>query len=138
MDAITNLSIATASDRSAITELTDTVAKITTELATVNSKLVVALQAKCASRGGRGGRDRTTCGQGSVSGQGAVTGDGAAPPSKNQRHCTHNVGVKIPGASNKLLLYVRPWMQAHLHGNQESYAGRGGSTAVKRKGRISC
>ena len=51
VDAIANLVTATASDHSAIAQLTDTVARLTTELATVNAKLVNALQKNRASRG---------------------------------------------------------------------------------------
>ena len=52
MDAITNLVTATVSDRIAIAKTTAPVARHTTEIATVNSKLVVDLQTNCASRGG--------------------------------------------------------------------------------------
>ena len=60
VDAIANLATATASDRSVITQLTATVVRITTELAMVNVKLIVALQTNRTSRGGRGERVRTS------------------------------------------------------------------------------
>ena len=77
VDAIANLATATASDRTIIAQLTATVARLMTELATLNEKLVDPLQAKCVSRGSRRGHVRTTCGQGARSRAGAGTGDGA-------------------------------------------------------------
>ena len=59
VDAISNLAKATASDRAAIVQLTGTAMRLTTELATVNMKLVVDLQTNRAIRGGCGGRNRT-------------------------------------------------------------------------------
>ena len=70
VDAITNLATTKASDCAAIEKLMATVARLTTELATVHVKLVVVLQTNRASRGGHGGRDRTTRGRGA----GAVSG----------------------------------------------------------------
>ena len=58
VDAIVNLVIATASDCTAITQLTSTVERLMAELLAVNAKLVTALQRKRVSQGGRGGRDR--------------------------------------------------------------------------------
>ena len=51
VDAIANLAIATASDRAAITQLTATVMRLITDLATVNKNIFIALQSKRASRG---------------------------------------------------------------------------------------
>ena len=64
MDAIANLVMATASDRGAIAKLMAAVARLTTELATVNTKLFVDLQTNYASQGGRGGHNRNTRRQG--------------------------------------------------------------------------
>ena len=72
VDTIANLETSTASNCAAIAELTATVARLTTELATVNVKLVVAFQTNRASRGGHGGRNRTTHGRGDGTGAGAV------------------------------------------------------------------
>ena len=74
VDAITNLEIATASNFAAIAQLTATVTRLATELATVNTKLVVAFQTNRNSRGGRVGRNRTTSGQGDRTGAGTGTG----------------------------------------------------------------
>ena len=82
VDAISNLATATLSDRAAIKQLTATVARLTTKLATVNEKLVVALQKKHTSRGGRGGRDRTSHGLGAGTGERAGTGTGAGAPER--------------------------------------------------------
>ena len=46
MDAIANLAMDTASDRAAIAQPTATVARLTTEIATLNVKLVMDLQKK--------------------------------------------------------------------------------------------
>ena len=53
VNAITNLATATASDRTATAQITANVARLTMELATVNTNLVVALQTNRTSRGGR-------------------------------------------------------------------------------------
>ena len=55
MDAIANLATAMVSDRAAINQLMATVERLTSELVTVNAKLVTSLQPQRASRGGRGG-----------------------------------------------------------------------------------
>ena len=74
VDTFANLETSTASNCAAIVQLTATVARLTTDLATVNVKLVVAFQTNHASRGGHGGRNRTTHGQGGVTGAGACIG----------------------------------------------------------------
>ena len=58
MDAISNLETATASNRSAIAQITATVERLTAELINVNAKLVTALLPQRSIRGGRGGRGR--------------------------------------------------------------------------------
>ena len=58
VDAIANLATATEINRSAIAQLTAMFERLTTELVTVNAKLVTALQPQHASQGGRGGRIR--------------------------------------------------------------------------------
>ena len=63
VDAIENLAISTAGDRSAIAQLTATVVRLAVELAMVNVKLVFALQKNRASQGGGGGRYRSSRGQ---------------------------------------------------------------------------
>ena len=82
MDAITNLATDTASDRAAITQLTTTVARLTTELAMVNKKLIVDLHSKHKSRGSHRERDRDVCRRGDESGvgYGATERTGAGPP----------------------------------------------------------
>ena len=77
VDTIANLATATAIDRATIAQLTATVTRITTEIATVNAKLVIALQEKRARRGGRRGCNRTSRGLGSGTGERAGTGIGA-------------------------------------------------------------
>ena len=77
VDAIENLVTATESDRDAIAQLTATTARLTTELLTVNTNFIVALQTNRVRRSGRGRRDRTTRGGGSGSGEGAGTGTGS-------------------------------------------------------------
>ena len=59
VDSIANLSRATASDRATIAKITSTVTRLTADLATVNEKLVVYLQAKSASCGSHRWRDIT-------------------------------------------------------------------------------
>ena len=49
MDAIANLETATASNRSAIAQLTATVERLTAEIVTVNAKLVTALRPSALS-----------------------------------------------------------------------------------------
>ena len=75
--AITNVLMATASDRAAIAHLIATALRLTTELATVNVKLIVDLQTNCSIRVGRGGRNRTSRGQGTGAGSGTGTGSDA-------------------------------------------------------------
>ena len=70
-NAIANLATTTASDRAAIVQLTAIVTRLTTDLAMVKKKLFVSLQAKRASRGSRGGRNKTTRRWRSGSGTGA-------------------------------------------------------------------
>ena len=82
VDAITDLATTTTSDRSVIAQLMDTVARLMTDLATVNAKIVFTLQTNRASQGGREGHDRTTCRQGSRAGSGACTGTGAVTPTR--------------------------------------------------------
>ena len=60
--AIANLAMATESDRAAIAQLNNTVLRLMTDIATVNTKLVVTFQANCVSQGGCGGRNITTRG----------------------------------------------------------------------------
>ena len=81
VDAIVNLVMATASDCTAITQLTSTVERLTTKLVTVNAKLVTALQTKSTSQGGRGGRGR---GRGRGAGAPAQTGAAAATGAKEE------------------------------------------------------
>ena len=88
VDAIANLEIATANNCASITQLTATVTILATELATVNTKLVIAFQTNHAIRCGRGGRDRTTCGRGERTGAGADTGTGSG--------ATERTGVSAP------------------------------------------
>ena len=73
VEAIANLSTATASDRAAIAQLTSTVKRLTAELVTVNANLVTALQTQRVIRGGCGGR-----GRGRGAGALAQSGDVAA------------------------------------------------------------
>ena len=77
VDAIANLATSTASDHEAIAQLTATVARLTTDLATVNKKLVVSLQAKRAIRGSRGGRNKATRGRGDGARARAATKSGS-------------------------------------------------------------
>ena len=63
VDAIVKLAKAMAIDREAVTQLTTTISRLTTELATVNEKIVVALQGKRASRGSCGECDKVSRGQ---------------------------------------------------------------------------
>ena len=58
MDNIANLTKSTASDRAAIAQLTTTVERLTSDLVTVNTKLVTSLQTQRAIQGGCGGRGR--------------------------------------------------------------------------------
>ena len=82
VDAIANLATDTASDRDAIAQLTATVARLTTEIATLNVKLVVDLQKNRVSWGGRGGRNITIRVQGARAGAVACTGTGAGAPAR--------------------------------------------------------
>ena len=71
MDAIANLATATASDCSAITQLTSTVENLTEEIISVNAKLFTALQHHRAGRVSRGGQGRGR-GAGTTTQNGAV------------------------------------------------------------------
>ena len=82
VDAIANLATSTASDCVAISQLTSTVGRLTAELATVNAKLVIALQKNRDSQCGQRGRDRTNHEKGSGSGVGSGTGTGAGSPER--------------------------------------------------------
>ena len=64
VDAIANLTMATASDCTAISQLIATVARLMTDITMVNENIVIALQDKRAICGSRGGRGRAACGQG--------------------------------------------------------------------------
>ena len=75
MDAITNLDTATASDHEAVTQLTDTITRLTTELENVNNKLFIAPQGKRKIHVSCGGRNKAARKQGS--GAAAKTGSGA-------------------------------------------------------------
>ena len=55
VESIANLATATASNRAAIAQLTATVESLTTDLVTVNTNLVAALQPQRSIRGSRGG-----------------------------------------------------------------------------------
>ena len=106
VDAISNLATVTASDLRAITQIMATVTILTTELATVNKKLVVALQAKRASRGSRGGRNKANRGRGRSQIQ-----------SRNKKwirrtHTGGDGGGRGLGSDHPLLLDMRPRMQA--------------------------
>ena len=81
VDAIANLATATASDCSAIAQLTPMAERLKEELVTLNAKLVTALQKQRASQGGRGGRG---CRRGHGAGAPAQTGAVAATRSKEQ------------------------------------------------------
>ena len=72
--------MATASDRAAIAQIMATVARLTMKLATVNAKLVVALQKNLDSRDGHGGCDRTIRGRGAGTRAISGTGTGAGAP----------------------------------------------------------
>ena len=92
VDAIANLSTATARDRAAISQLTATVERLAAELVTVNTKLVAELQNQRASRDGNGGRSRGLgCRASAGAGAGATTpthgpptGAGTATRTKKQ------------------------------------------------------
>ena len=79
IDAIENLGTATASDHTVITQLTATAVRLMTELATVNVKLVFALQINHANPGVCGGHDRTSRRKGSR--EGSITWTGASASS---------------------------------------------------------
>ena len=78
VDAIAKSATAMVSDRIAISQLNATVARVTTEIATVIAKLAVALQTNRASRGGQGERNRTTRERGARAGPGTGTGAGTS------------------------------------------------------------
>ena len=77
VDAVANLTTATASDRDSIAQLMATVARLTMGLATMNENIVIALQGKRASCGIRKGRDRAARGKGVGARDAAKTGSGA-------------------------------------------------------------
>ena len=77
VDNITNLATATASDSADIAQLTSTVTRLTTELTTVNKKLVITLKEKRARQDSRRGRNINTCKRGDGSGAEDLTGSGA-------------------------------------------------------------
>ena len=82
VDTIANLETSTASNCAAIAELTAIVTRLTTELAMVNVKLVVAFQTNRTSRGGHRGRNRTTRGRRDGTGAGAGTGTRSGSPAR--------------------------------------------------------
>ena len=71
VDFIATLAMAMASDSAAIVQLTSTVARLKTELVTVNNNLVISLQEKSVICSSRGGRDRDACVFGAGAGDGA-------------------------------------------------------------------
>ena len=77
VDAIANLTMATASDRKAIAQLTSTAMVLTMEIATVNENLVVTLQAKCASRSIQVGSNKSARRRGVGAGAAAKTRAGS-------------------------------------------------------------
>ena len=81
-DSIKKLATATSSDCVAIAQLTATFASLTTELATVKAKLVLALQTNRPRQVGRGQRGRTSRRQGSGTGAGTSTGTRAGSPAR--------------------------------------------------------
>ena len=124
VDAITNLATATVSDRAAIAQLAATVARLMTELATVNAKLVVTPQTNRAIRGGGGRRNRTIHGRGDGDGEGAGTGNGAGAPARtgasaptmalllDVRHgCRHNSAKCPVSAASHIYMYTKRNMQ---------------------------
>ena len=80
VEAIAKLATTTASYRAAIAQLMATVARLATELATVNTKLVVNLQTNRASQGGHRGRGRIIRRRGSRTGSTSSTGTGSSAP----------------------------------------------------------
>ena len=123
VDAIAKLAADIVSDRAAIAKLTATVARLTTEIATVNKKLVFVLQEKRTSRGSRRGRDKTTRRRGSVTGYraGSRTGAGAGSTARTGARaptlaeavvdlewtiyycctCGPNAGIKVRSVPNR-------------------------------------
>ena len=82
VDAIENLVRSTVSDRAAIAQLMVTVARLTTDISRVNTKLVVALQTNSSRWGVREGRNITSREKGPAAGAGAGTDTGARVPAR--------------------------------------------------------
>ena len=112
VDAIANLATATASNCAAIAQLTDMVERLTSELVTLNTKLIVALKTQRASRDGNGEQSR-----------GRGRGRRRRRRRRRQRHhnnpwstnrCrySHQNQKTIPGAAHPLLLDMRARVQA--------------------------
>ena len=96
VDAIANLVTATASDRADIAQLTVTVARLTTDLAMVNAKLVIALQKDLASRSGRGERNITSRGIGAGAGSRARACPGAGSGTGTRTGAPERTGASAP------------------------------------------